>query len=439
MRRYAGLAVTRPAAAGGFTESWPCRVDHRAWVEFLRGRVTAQWRTGEFDPDTWLFTGDPSNPMTTSTTCKVRRCDTVVSSRMLCTRCNNALTRSGRDEERFLDSYRPPARQHLPATGERCVINPNPGGQCQRRRMSSRSGLCEGHGSDWSRYRSAGGKLTRAQWGEQVARPLPARKECLVSGCPSDGKLDDGLCGLHFRQWRRDQIGVRPRQRPTPARWAALQLPRRLQVHQFSLALVGPTVRWELLYALQQRDALGFKLDPVAVRKLATAVADLDALAITADQVVVDRARVAANARAYARLLTRIIHLGFEQFRGIVHTDKDVWDSLALDLDAPRPEQRRPNLAIVDFTPITQRWLREATKEWVRTYRPDSGQLGRTLSVCTVASAVLAQRPGGGHQPNELTFADMTAVFLAVKTTRNAPGSSTTPATAGACGHDFTR
>jgi integrase len=192
-------------------------------------------------------------------------------------------------------------------------------------------------------------------------------------------------------------------------------------VHQFSLAALAPTLRWELLYALQQRDAQGQKLDPGAVRGLVTAVADLEALATTPYLEVAQRISTARNVRAYAHLLTRIIDLKFEEFRGIAHTDKDVWDCLALDLEAPRAG-RRPNLSSVEFTPISQRWLRDATKDWVHTFRPDSTQLRRTVQACTLASRALSVRPGGGQEPHDLRFADMTAVFQALKNATQAGG-----------------
>lgn len=259
------------------------------------------------------------------------------------------------------------------------------------------------------------------RWVAEIARPLPARSVCLVSGCRADGKLDDGLCGKHSRLWRSSQDGVPADQREAPAAWAGQQRVRELGVHEFSLAPVAATVRWELLYALQQRDAQGHKLDPVAVRGLMTALQGVDAVATTPYAAITDRSGKAGNVRAYANMLTRIIHLRFETFRGITHTDKDVWDCLALDIETPRAG-RRANLASVDFTPITQQWLREATKHWAATLRPDTSTLQRTLQACTLASAALACRPGGGHDPAELTFADMTVCFQAIQDATRADG-----------------
>lgn len=287
------------------------QLDHDAWTGFLRDRLDPGWRTGEFDPQRWWFTGDPANPATTSTTCRVQRCDTVVGSRTFCGPCQRRRARSGLDVDTFAATHRPPTdrRRRVAATG----------------------------------------------------------------------------------------------------------------VHQFSLAALAPTVRCELLYALQQRDRQGQRLDPTTVRSLVTALSGLQAWAVTPYPEI--QARIPNNAavRAYANLLTRIVHLGFEAFRGVVHTDKDVWDSLALDLEAPHPG-RRPGLALIDFTPISQRWLRDAVKQWVHALHPDSSVLARTVQAATLASRALARRPGGGHQAGELTFADLTAVFQAIKNATQADG-----------------
>lgn len=180
-------------------------------------------------------------------------------------------------------------------------------------------------------------------------------------------------------------------------------------------------MRWELLYALQQRDAQGQRLDPGAVRGLVSAVAGLDALAVTPYQEVAGRAGRAASVRAYTRLACRIIALKFEEFRGITHTGKEVWDCLALDLAAPRPG-KRPNLSSVDFTPVTQPWLKEAAKQWVAAASRDTGILRRTLQAATLASAAMAQRPGGGQQPRDAGSAELAAVFEAINTATGAGG-----------------
>ena len=85
------------------------RLDHEAWVAFLGSRLLSEgeWRPGEFDPERWLFTGDPDNPMTTSTRCVVTACATVVASRRMCNVCERAMADSGLDEDDIVASYQP--------------------------------------------------------------------------------------------------------------------------------------------------------------------------------------------------------------------------------------------------------------------------------------------------------------------------------------------
>ncbi|MHA6631132.1 tyrosine-type recombinase/integrase [Pseudonocardia sichuanensis] len=442
-----GQATAEPAPSGVSS------VDRDAWTAFLEERLAPDWRPEEFDPETWLFTGDPDNPATTSTRCLVARCAAVVNSRTLCGGCERALASSDVTRVAFLATHRPVKPRSARLTGQTCVVARD-GVGCERRRISNLSGLCNSHGSAWFRYRDGGGTLTLARWRDQHARPLPAVPACQVPGCAHDatahdataevgagaaggdlgsgdlggGDLDrrpgagQGLCSAHRRAWRRSQSGrARARQIP-PQQWAR-RWQRLGHGHQFSLAALSPVLRRELLYALQQRDGQGHKIDPVAMRALVTCLTDPDAdphptglgaglgslTERTYEQLVVGLPRNGA-VRAYARILTRIVGLAFEQFRGVTHTDGDVWDCLALDLAAPRAG-RRANLTTVDFTPIQQQWLRDAAKQWAHTVRPDGPKLARAVQACTLASHALGQRSGGGHRPGELSFADMTVVF----------------------------
>jgi len=397
----------------------PSRLDHESWVTFLHQSVLPDglWRPGEFDPARWLFTGDPDNPMTTSTRCRTIACATVVPSRCLCGPCRAALAASDVDEDEFVRTYQPSlALQRL--TGEACVVT-RAGDRCQRRSISHRSGLCQAHTSQWINSRDRVG-LNLAEWAAQVARPLPGCPQCAVAGCHNDAKRAEVICRGHFLAWRARQSQAPAGPVEPAADWAARQRPL-LAAHHFDLSLAAPTVRFELLYALQQRDAQGQRLNPQAVRGLVNAWSELDALATTSRAELLARIGNTRGYITYGRWVSRVIGLKFEEFRGVVHTDKDIWDCLALDLDTPRPG-RRPNLAIIDFTPISQGWLRTAAKEWVRTLHPEPTMLRRTLQACTLASRALEARPGGGHDERQLRFADLNAVFVAINNATQGDG-----------------
>ena len=404
--------MSRPAVERAPLPRLSPPLDHQAWVAFLGERLLpeGEWRPGEFDAERWLFSGDPDNPMTTSTYCRVAACSAVVASRCICNPCQRAMAASGADQEQFAANYRP-ALTHRALTGEACVVSRD-GQHCQRRRISNQTGLCQAHSGKWNLTRRRLG-IGMDEWRGTVARPLPARPACLVTGCAGDARLDVRLCGQHFRVWRLGQADLPAGSRQRAEAWAAGK-PARLRVNQFSLAALAPTVRVEVLYALQQRDGQGQRLDPLAVRGLARALGGLDALATACG---VERRRRAGHRgidAAYGRLTWRIIDLAFEAFRGLAHTDRDVWDALALDLDTPRAG-RRPNLSTIDFTPISQGWLREVTKHWVSTVHPGTSEVKRAVHAATLASVALARRPGGGDQPADLGFAEVTAVFEAIK------------------------
>src|SRR6266702_2155147 len=93
-------ATTTPASTVTPPAELPYRMDHDAWVRYLREHLAPDgtWRQGEFDPARWLFTGDPENPQTTSTRCRVAACDTIVSSHCLCGSCLRAFAASRLDQ-----------------------------------------------------------------------------------------------------------------------------------------------------------------------------------------------------------------------------------------------------------------------------------------------------------------------------------------------------
>jgi hypothetical protein len=394
-------------------------LDHETWVAFLSLRLlpAGGWRPGEFDPARWLFTGDPENPMTTSTRCRVAACATVVGSRCLCKACERAMTTSGVGPEEFVASYQPVLRNRA-LGGATCIVARD-GRRCERRRISNQTGLCQAHAGRWNLTRHGVG-VSLEQWCQTVARPLAARPACMVAGCLVDARADIGLCGPHHRLWRLGQAALPVGGSAAAGEWAGAWSPR-LRINQFSLAALEPTVRAELLYALQQRDSQGQRLDPQAVRGLVGALGGLEALATATGAERRRRTGQRGIVGSYARLAWRIIDLAFEAFRGLSHTDGDVWDALALDLETPRPG-RRPNRATIDFSPISQTWLRDVTKHWVITVGPGTSDVKRAVQAVTLASVALARRPGGGDRPADLGFAEVTAVYEAIKAARRTDG-----------------
>ena len=243
--------------------------------------------------------------MTTSTRCRTLACQTVVHSRGLCRTCRTALAASDLDEDTFVRAYQPTLSvQRL--NGERCVVARD-GARCGRRSISHRSGLCQAHCSQWINSR---GRLqvTLEQWTATVARPLPSRPACAVAGCHNDAKHQSVICRGHHLAWQAGRDVSPPGPTRSALAWAARQRPL-LSAHQFSLADTAPTLRVELVYALQQRDSQGQRLDPQAVRRLVAALAGVDTLVGVAYGELVERIGQVKSARTYARWVCRVIGL----------------------------------------------------------------------------------------------------------------------------------
>lgn len=193
-RRQASMGSGRAMISWRAAEPAPidtAGVDRDAWTAFLQERLAPGWRPGEFDPEAWLFTGDPDNPATTSTRCVVARCAMVVNSRTLCGGCERALAVSDLPRGAFLATHRPLRPRSARLTGQTCVVTRD-GVSCGRRRISNLSGLCNSHGSAWCRYRDGGGTLTVEQWRDQHAQPLPPVPACQVPGCAHDATVEIG-------------------------------------------------------------------------------------------------------------------------------------------------------------------------------------------------------------------------------------------------------
>lgn len=262
----------------------------------------------------------------------------------------------------------------------------------------------------------------RVRW-SSGPEPSPGREPPWSTGAWSGAAAKPlqsglGLCCYHHRKWKQD-----PAAGGDPADWARRQSPF-LRANQFSLLQLNPTLRLEFLYALQQRDTHGGKIDPPSVRATVRALAGLSTL------VGVDQATALAmltakgiNNESHAKELVRRIRFGYDEYGGVKQTDKEVWDLAIAGVasDTARSGRRRhPGKA--DFSAIEQRWFRDIVLAWARTTDPDSKLLGITLKASVRASQALGRRPGGGHDPTALRLADVDAVVTMFQTARKDDG-----------------
>lgn len=408
--------VTEPAASG------PKGIDLQAWKRWLGTAVEADWRPGEWDGQSLLFTGDVDNPRTRAYSCRTLACSTVVHTNSFCFQCTQQMKAGGQLAEEFAAVYVPP---RLAVAGgqdpARCAVQ-RAGHRCGY--PASSRGLCIVHYQGWRKHSGrptfTGAELTA--WAAESEVPIEDQvPACAVPGCVSAAAPRRILCAYHHRARaaavRRGEAGS------DAASWAEGQIPF-LQQHQFSLRPLGELVRLEFLYALQQRDARGAKLDAQCVRHLVRTFTGAESLLLIerADALLLVE-RASNNTRAHVKEFFRHARAGYEQALGRGPRDGEVWDAVSAKLASRYSRSgRRYNQGTIDFTKIAQPWLRHAALEWARAMDPDTFVLRRTLDSCVRASVALQARPGGGHDPAGLTFADMDAVVEAFKDARKPDG-----------------
>ena len=168
------------------------------------------------------------------------------------------MKQSGLDVDEFVKSYRRPrprlttAQRSNPA---RCAVEVN-GRRCPSK--SATRNLCETHYRQWNKRSRRSPRVTLEEWmatGEATIpdEPLP---DCIVPACRRESMTSaTKVCRLHWARYMRGGRGE-----PIEI-WARQQLPH-IGVHQFMLLNLPERLRWEVLYAVQQRAGRGGRIDP---------------------------------------------------------------------------------------------------------------------------------------------------------------------------------
>ena len=383
------------------------------WLAWLSANTPTDWRSGEWDPATRLFTGDVGNRSTVAYRCTVAACDRISRTQVLCDQCEKALPASGLALVEFRAMFVPDRNRAIDGRAEPCAVAGCP-------RDGVLWGLCAAHGSlrhkDMMRKRPGADDL--AAW-IAAATPYDPVPACLVGGCGRDGRQGSGLCEIHTRRLNADGLAV------AEEAWLDREAPY-LVVHQFSLAPLEPLARAEMLFALAARDARGQRLDPTAVRQSVKVLASHQVPSIAGFSLGALPRRATANVDALLRETFRVVAAEFDRFQGVDPASRPRLDLANLGARGMRgkPTARPGDL---DISMIAQRWLREILVAWITETKPKTAKARRAHKAVQTAARALDARPGGGLEVGSLAFADMNAVVTGFEHMVKADGQDAAP------------
>ena len=158
--------------------------------------------------------------------------------------------------QEFVKSYGRPTQRLTTAQRSnpaRCAVEVN---GCPSK--TATRNLCETHDRQWNKRSRRSPRVTLAEWmasGEVIIpdEPLP---DCIVPACRRESMTSTTkVCRLDWNRYMRGRCDE-----PIEV-WARQQLPH-IGVHEFMLLNLPERLRWEVLYAEQQRSGRGGRIDP---------------------------------------------------------------------------------------------------------------------------------------------------------------------------------
>lgn len=367
----------------------------------MRSLLVDDWLPGEWDPVRLLLTPCPDGPLARRRPCVVTGCPgSRDGAGTLCRGHTSQFDDSGAvDINEWVAGGGPgPLRRRL--SEECCVVSGDVGDRCPRPAWGP-SGLCLAHGSTWSAYRGRGSSV-EAFFAQ--ARPLPSFGDCAAACCYRVAAHGLGLCEMHYRLWV--SAGSPRGQALEEWRRRARQAANR---RVLSLRGLPELVRLEVLYAIQRRVAEQVCTAP---ENMSNFVDHLRAAGVSSvldfDLGEVDPQHNRDHGR-FARYVLDRVELAYRDPEAELLGDR--WDLRVLG--------RRGHL---DFSPIRQDWLREATKRWAAATMArvsDSPTMQARVRAVAVLSQVLATGPGGGLDPAALSRRDVDRFLLRLRSLRS--------------------
>ena len=389
----------------------PLPAQHRDWrVERLLSLMGQDWLGGEWDPEHQLILPSPGGRLHRVLRCVVAGCPSDGHwSNSLCVRHRRQFEASGDDSlEAWLASGEPAVFDRRRGADQACVVAAGDGRGCPRPAMG-RWQLCQTHSVNWWKQRAKGRSFE-----DFLARAVPLSDlgQCGAACCYRPAAhADNSLCVPHAQIWRADG-------RPVGAAFTKWASRVRQPVNSRVLSLRGlpELVRLELVYAIGCRAAEQVSVVTGGMRPWVDQLRAIGVVSVcNFDLNLLDGVGDRSHVR-FARFSVDRVRLAYADPEA--ERANDVWDLRLFGV----PGRRR-----LDFTPIRQSWLRDATKGWTAATmgRVGDGALAHRVGSVAVLSAVLASGPAGGEKPDVLARADVERFLARVRSPRFSVGGRT--------------
>jgi integrase len=300
----------------------------------------------------------------------------------VCYRCFARLTAAGMTAGQIAAAQDvPPA----PSRDSPCLVT-----GCRRGSSADLSAMCRQHAKQ---FRRRAGEVPLEDFlADPRVRPLQPLEPCTVAACARPADHGCGYCAAHYQRWR----AARQASPDLDAvRWQLAEPPVS-ESGQVSLHGLPPLVTVQVLFGMWRRVLDGAKIKETTLRMACRALAAQQVTSVED----CDISRVTGKAAgALLRSFARDIRRTLADPAG--EQAKDVWD-LGIFGHPGR----------LDFTGITQPWLREAAKRWAAQELPRHRGKGASNVRAMVNSAArlpesLRARPGHGDLPAALGRRDI--------------------------------
>lgn len=246
--RASAIIAPTPVAAG-------------TWGEHLKSLIIPSWRPGEFEFDGLLLVPDQSNAHTSMSSCIRSGCGIMLSRGRLCPSCRGDWATS-KVHGTTLEEWASHPRDRREVIRGRLVPD------CVR--GHAKLGLCSAHSAAYCRYRSASDPYssTVTDWlGDREPKALPLAAGCSASLCGRERRSLEPLCENHHRRydnWCKQQR--LEKSEDSILLWLDCEYEPMMHLETTTtyaassatpFGLLTEPLRWESLYAVQQRDLTG--------------------------------------------------------------------------------------------------------------------------------------------------------------------------------------